>query len=51
MRAHENAPYCYQCSDNFLDTESLCYVVQSDEANTTSSVGCLLSTGTQIALR
>ncbi|XP_026828365.1 fibrillin-2 [Ooceraea biroi] len=42
MRAHENAPHCYQCDDDFLDTESLCYVVQSDEANTT--VSCLLST-------
>jgi len=42
MRAHESAPYC-KCDKSF-DNGTLCYMVQSDEGNTTF-IGCLLNTG------
>ncbi|XP_071572894.1 uncharacterized protein [Temnothorax nylanderi] len=40
-RAYEDAPYCYQC-DNFLDNETVCYVMENYEHNLT--VSCFLNT-------
>ncbi|XP_024869211.1 uncharacterized protein LOC112452960 [Temnothorax curvispinosus] len=40
-RAYEGAPYCYQC-DNFLDNNTVCYVMQNYERNLT--VSCFLNT-------
>ncbi|TGZ37318.1 hypothetical protein DBV15_07925 [Temnothorax longispinosus] len=40
-RAYEGAPYCYQC-DNYLDNNTVCYVMQNYERNLT--VSCFLNT-------
>jgi len=42
MQAHESAPYC-KCDKSF-DNGTLCYMVQSDEGNTTF-IGCLFNIG------
>ncbi|EFN73275.1 Tenascin-X [Camponotus floridanus] len=42
IQVYENAPYC-QCN-NFLNKESLCYMIHSDKGNTTPIISCLLST-------
>ncbi|XP_036142008.1 adhesive plaque matrix protein 2 [Monomorium pharaonis] len=42
MRFYEDAPYC-QC-DEALGNETLCYMMQSDDGNTTSNIACLFST-------